>query len=164
MRAENPGSPDTHDRESLIVFLHIPKTAGTSFSHLLKRKFKPESIAQIYAPAECARPLTDHAARIESSIDCISGHIDYGIHQYLSRDCEYFSMLRDPVSRVLSHYHFTRSKDAKTHPLGEVIEFAQSSTVLEYLQRFPAIAFEQIRILSGANGMTVTRYNWPRTT
>ena len=137
------------NQESLIVFLHIPKTAGTSLSHLLRQKFKADSITQIYKPSDCVRPLADHAAGINDSIKCISGHIDYGIHEYLSRSCAYLSMVRDPVSRILSHYNFTKSKDAKTHPLGEAIEFAQNHTVVEYLERFPAISFEQIRVLSG---------------
>ena len=137
------------NHESLIVFLHIPKTAGTSLSHLLRQKFKADSITQIYKPSDCVRPLADHAAAIDDSIKCLSGHIDYGIHAYLSRDCAYLSMVRDPVSRVLSHYNFTKSKDAETHPLREAVEFAQNHSVVEYLERFPAISFEQIRVLSG---------------
>ena len=137
------------NQESLIVFLHIPKTAGTSLSHLLRQKFKADSITQIYKPSDCARPLADHAAGIDDSIKCLSGHIDYGIHEHLSRGCAYLSMVRNPISRVLSHYNFTKSKDPDAHPLGEAVEYAQNHTVVEYLERFPAISFEQIRVLSG---------------
>jgi len=140
----------------MIVFLHIPKTAGTSLSHLLSRKFKADRIVRIYSPADCARQLDEHAAKISEATDCVSGHIVYGLHTHLDRECKYFSMLRDPVSRVLSHYHFARTKDAETHPLGDVIEFAQHSTVMEYLQRFPGIAFEQIRALSGVDTLDRT--------
>ncbi len=152
------------NQDSLIVFLHIPKTAGTSLSHLLRHKFPADSITQIYKPADCARPLADQAAGIGDSVKCLSGHIDYGIHQFLPRDCVYFSMVRDPVSRVLSHYRYTRSKDANTHPLGEAVEFAQNHSAVEYLERFPAIAFEQIRVLSGVksfdrNALSVAKEN-----
>lgn len=147
------------NQKSLIVFLHIPKTAGTSLSHLLRKKFQADSITQIYTPSDCARPLADHAAEMNDSVDCVSGHINFGIHQYLDRDCIYFSMVRDPVSRVLSHYHFTRSKDAKTHPLGEAVEFAQNHTIIEYLERFPAISFEQISVLSGTRSFDRTALN-----
>jgi len=34
-------------------------------------------------------------------------HIEYGIHNYLSKPIAYFTLLRDPINRVLSHYYFT---------------------------------------------------------
>ena len=160
--SERPELETRYGQKPLFVFLHIPKTAGTSLSHLLRNKFATDSIKLIYSPAECARTLNEHAEELDASIDCISGHIDYGIHHYLARDCVYFSMMREPVSRVLSHYHFTRSQDASSHPLRDVIETAQKCTITEYLQEFPAVAFEQITALSGTKSRDSRALNMAR--
>lgn len=41
---------------------------------------------------------------------CVLGHFGFGIHRYIHRDCLYFTMLRDPVQRVISDYFFILRK------------------------------------------------------
>ena len=46
-------------------------------------------------------PETDRAA-----IRLFRGHMPYGLHTYLPQPATYFTLLRDPVERVISYYHF----------------------------------------------------------
>ncbi len=39
-------------------------------------------------------------------LQLIEGHLPYGIHEYLSQPCEYITILRDPVERMISHYYY----------------------------------------------------------
>jgi len=37
-------------------------------------------------------------------------HIEFGLHEFLSRPVSYFTLLREPVARVLSHYGFSAGR------------------------------------------------------
>ena len=37
-------------------------------------------------------------------------HVEYGLHEHLDRPVSYFTLLREPVNRVLSHYYFAREQ------------------------------------------------------
>ncbi len=39
-------------------------------------------------------------------IDLFSGHMPFGLHKYFNRDCNYITILRNPVDRVISHYYY----------------------------------------------------------
>jgi len=133
----------------VIVFLHIPKTAGTSLVHLLSKKFAERSLLRIYAPEQCRLSHAQLAELITPDTRCISGHIPYGIHEATSQSCQYFSMVRNPLDRVVSHYYFTRSQDPETHPLREVIQFCQSHSIVEFLEAYPHVVYEQIYLIGG---------------
>lgn len=83
----------------------------------------------------------------------VAGHFRYGLHKHLSRPCRYITMLRDPVRRVHSLYHYyrTRSKEWQLHltnrgynpePLGSLQEFLTDG-------RFRVADNGMVRALSG---------------
>ena len=43
------------------------------------------------------------------------GHFSFGLHQWLNRPCYYVSMVREPVSRILSLYFFLRGMWLRMH-------------------------------------------------
>lgn len=45
----------------------------------------------------------------KAAIKLLHGHLSFGLHTYLPGDSTYFTFLRDPVERVISHYYFLRS-------------------------------------------------------
>jgi hypothetical protein len=45
----------------------------------------------------------------------VRGHVHYGIHRYIPKECSYATFLREPVSRVLSLYKYVRR--TAQHPL-----------------------------------------------
>jgi hypothetical protein len=95
------------DREALI-FLHIPKTAGTTLNRIIEWQYSPFEIFtmdpyRIRATPERLKRFPEGRRR---RLRVVRGHMFYGIHECLPQGATYFTMLRDPVARVLSAYYF----------------------------------------------------------
>jgi hypothetical protein len=95
------------DRKALI-FLHIPKTAGTTLNRIIERQYSPLAIFtmdphRIRATAERFKRLPEARRR---RLQVVRGHLFYGIHEFLPQNATYITMLRDPVARLLSSYYF----------------------------------------------------------
>ncbi|PLY14739.1 MAG: hypothetical protein C0631_09445 [Sedimenticola sp.] len=86
-----------------IIFLHIPKTAGTSLKKIIRSQFDSDSIFHLYPPVTTEKhiSLNEKINRIE----LIHGHLYFGIGQQLDIDADYFTFLREPVARVLSFWN-----------------------------------------------------------
>lgn len=99
-----------------LVFLHLPKTAGTSFTHVLQRHFAPQDTCPAYLNDELAQ-LTPEAI---GSYRLVRGHFFYDALAYLHlSDFSTVTYLRDPVERVLSTYtHLQEHPDPQHHPWG----------------------------------------------
>jgi hypothetical protein len=92
-----------------VIFLHIPKTAGTTLLEILDRQYPPEAVFSIGAIAQesiAQFEMMDEEER--SKIRLLRGHMGYGLHEFLPGPVQYFTILRDPVARVISHYNFIR--------------------------------------------------------
>lgn len=87
----------------LLYFLHIPKTAGTSFMKFL-RGFIPEN--EIF-PGHFWAELRDNLPSNWEKYKLIWGHYGYGLINILPSPTTVITMLRDPVERTISHYHHT---------------------------------------------------------
>jgi len=67
----------------------------------------PESL-----PAAAARFCQLPDARRDRVRLFYSEHLEFGLHEYLARPVSYFTLLREPVARVLSHYDFAADRRA----------------------------------------------------
>ena len=96
------------------VFLHIPKASGTTIRTILSREYGASKIAYYEPETEHsehhASPEIYLASRLaKGDVRLITGHLRYGIHEFLRRPCRYFSMLRDPIDRAISEYFYAFS-------------------------------------------------------
>lgn len=94
-------------REALI-FLHIPKTAGTTLNRIIESQYSPFAIFtmdphRIRATAARFKRLPEARRR---RLQVVRGHLFYGIHEFLPQGATYITMLREPVARLLSAYYF----------------------------------------------------------
>ena len=90
-----------------VVFLHIPKTAGRTLSSSLVRNFPPRDTIHLDI---LDSKLDDEMERIplesRSRARLLWGHVPYGVHTHMPRSCEYVTVLREPVARVVSVYKY----------------------------------------------------------
>ncbi|MEO7725286.1 MAG: sulfotransferase family 2 domain-containing protein [Chthoniobacterales bacterium] len=100
-----------------VIFLHLPKTAGTTVNRLieweypLKEMYSVDPVLFQWSAAHL-RALSPERLR---KIRMFKGHMAFGLHEVLPQKATYITVLRDPVDRVISAFHFMRSY--KLHPL-----------------------------------------------
>lgn len=97
--------------DKTLIFLHISKTAGTSIRYVLRKNYPRREIFHVIdmSAARFYFALLDLRSR-HRRFGCVMGHFGYGVHRFVHHDCQYFTMLRDPVKRMISKYHFTLRK------------------------------------------------------
>lgn len=108
----------SRDRDdTLNVFIHIPKTAGTSFNTLLTREFGSNRILHAPDSAHDSGYCTYRsiAAPEKARVRLLRGHILHGIDKHIQRGVNYFTILREPISRIRSFLNHMAS-EAAVHP------------------------------------------------
>jgi hypothetical protein len=90
-------------KEELLLFLHIQKTAGSTLRTFIKNQYDEDEIW-------FGSSLDKLKEYDPNKLKCVGGHFPYGIHQNFNRPFSYFTMLRDPVDRVLSYYYFIKNR------------------------------------------------------
>jgi hypothetical protein len=108
-----------------IIFLHLPKTGGVTLRGALKWKYAPEML----------------------NLETLTKP-DYGVHEYMPQRCDYITLLREPVARVVSYYYYVLG-----HPKHwRHAEMVRSGMSLdEFAETSPerGVENDQTRILSG---------------
>lgn len=101
---------------SKIVFIHIPKTAGTSFRRLLDKQYPGHKLLPLYEPYPYTPEVLARLKRQAQQATACIGHVPFGIDRQLGIDARYVTFLRDPVERVVSYYrHNQRHANARFH-------------------------------------------------
>jgi hypothetical protein len=102
----------------LLVFVHIQKTAGLSLRKILLREYGGRSHVQLL-PNVFTRPqgsleeVRRIAAETPEGIRVIHGHIMFWPDIVWSPSTRFFTLLRDPVGRVISHFHWLRERSRR---------------------------------------------------
>jgi len=95
----------------IILFFHIPKTAGTSVREqiIFHLKMKPEKRLNVKDISDIA--YMPH--QVLNSFDFISGHIGIQLLNRIERPTVKLIFLRDPVARTRSQYQYLKKLAAK---------------------------------------------------
>jgi len=128
MPEPRPSRPaDNTDGEALWLFVHIPKTAGSSFRSALAQRLKPEHNINIQKWRGTRSRTDAFAQAIDQflALDKVerfvfaSGHLlmpeVVRIRESLGRPVKLLTMLREPVTRVISDYRYQRTPAHPTH-------------------------------------------------
>jgi hypothetical protein len=113
--------------DRIPLFLHIPKTGGTTLTNCIYRHRKADDYYEseegrlvdgIYyypggfhregpgakeAPSAFSAQVKQALSRHD--VRAVVGHFSFGIHAHIDRPSTYMTLLRDPVERVVSLYH-----------------------------------------------------------
>jgi Galactose-3-O-sulfotransferase len=117
----------------VLMYLHIPKTAGTSLTDIIYDQYSDSSGSceeagmfregVYYYPGEpgfvrpCKaeqvyrinQPSTISNAMRRSELRVVAGHFSFGLHMLIDRRTTYVTMLRHPVERIVSlYFHLKR--------------------------------------------------------
>ncbi|MEM8722327.1 MAG: sulfotransferase family 2 domain-containing protein [Cyanobacteria bacterium P01_G01_bin.39] len=106
----------------IVIFLHIPKAAGTTLRDILYRRYEKGHIYELDGQnfVQSIEDFKQLPAKEKDEIRLLMGHMYFGLHEYLSSPSTYITMLRNPVKKVISYYHFISRKS--NHPDYELIK------------------------------------------
>jgi hypothetical protein len=94
--------------DSCLIYLHVPKTAGTTMTSILRLRLKylPSERLSFETLGGAPSDIEDIPFERRARARLVYGHVHYGIHQWIPRPSRYFTILRDPVRRVVSLYRY----------------------------------------------------------
>ena len=155
-----PTAPD------ILIHMHIPKTGGTSLNSMLQHAFPSDEVADTMVIDDrlynglgvasydlCVQRLTSYSAVDLRRIRYVTGHLCFGVHRIFNRPAKYFTVIRNPVDRVISDFFFRIQeneaylKDGKPLSFEEYVEAQQDVFLRDY----------QVRVISGSAELEAAR-------
>lgn len=113
-------SNPNQSNEPTLIFIHILKTAGTTLNTIIEKHYPPHRTFATFPvrhhPDGSLKKFMQLTDAEKANIDVLYGHMSYGLHEHLPRPARYFTILRDPVERVISRYfHIRRDVHSQLH-------------------------------------------------
>ncbi len=100
-----------------LVFVHIPKTAGSPLIRILRRQYGSDTgwlrgahLNFYENPERCLAELEQLRESWPPEIRAVHGHLSFHLREYFPADARFVTVLREPVDRTLSHYAHLVSK------------------------------------------------------
>ncbi len=128
--ALSAGEPAGADEAAspVVAFLHIPKAGGITLSEYIFNHVRIEQNGDDGAVKEGVLLLPygffkepglavpDHIPELlrAPGLRAVLGHFWFGLHEHVNRPWRYVTLLRNPVDRILSLYHFLQLADRMT--------------------------------------------------
>jgi|SRR5690242_15336244 galactose-3-O-sulfotransferase len=121
--------------DGAIIFVHPPRTGGSTLSRVIDWEYSPREICDIdgrfyYWSLDRIRQWPQ--ARL-AKMRVFKGHMPFGLHRSIPQPSTYITMLRDPVDRTISEYYARRYR--RSHPIAD--RDAKRLTFDEYIRQVP---------------------------
>lgn len=99
---------------TVLIFLHMPKTGGSTLQGIIQRQYSIDSTYDIDGSGMVALQrsvdyLRSMSGRDLKKITCLKGHMPFGAHRLFNKPSVYVTMLRHPYERAISEYYFARN-------------------------------------------------------
>jgi hypothetical protein len=105
-----------------VLFLHIPKAGGTTLGEYVYNQARaPDDSDEgllnagvlfipygFFKEADLRVPEHIRPTLARTDLRAVVGHFWFGVHEHLRRPSTYVTLLRDPVERVVSLYHYLK--------------------------------------------------------
>lgn len=138
-----------------VVFLHIPKTAGTSFNTILswqyghRQSFMSPSADPTYWD-EGKGAINQLSKVQQADLALVRGHMRFGVDELLLQSCTYITFLRNPVDRFISHYYHALQEGAGA-PLHDAVDASDGLRDFIASGRAERMLNLQVRMIAGAD-------------
>ena len=126
--------------DPVLLYLHIPKAGGTTVGEFIYNQCQngtdhDEGLIKngvFFTQDGFFKKTANHSqeqfyqALQRDDLRAVMGHFSFGIHNYIKRAYKYVTVLREPVSRVISLYHYLKLENSMSFE-----DFAGSSIYRE---------------------------------
>jgi len=132
-----------------LVFLHLPKTGGSTLASIIRRSYHPRELYEVYGepPDPAIEAFATMAPERRAHYRAVIGHLNLGLRDLVPGPVTMVTMLRHPVDRALSTYYSIRERSS--HPLNRTLTDPDMS-LARALERGLTTEFDnlQTRVLS----------------
>ncbi len=138
----------------LVAHLHIPKCGGTSLDTLLQREYTGFRYIRVWSKMPADRWQDEWGTPHEVvAAGCISGHFDWRFFSLLPAgvDVTVLTILRDPVDRLLSLYHYWREQPQRYRDEVRRLSFAEFANTGRASEYWTAVDNVMTRRLAGVS-------------
>ncbi len=108
-----------------VLFLHIPKAGGTTLGEFVFNQCRTDDEydeglikSGVFFMShgffkEFDLSVPEHVQKIlrRPDLRAVVGHFGFGLHEYINRPSTYITLLRNPVERIISLYHYLKLED-----------------------------------------------------
>jgi hypothetical protein len=107
--------------DDVLLYLHIPKTGGTSLISILEAQFGDDEVLPLHSPIQEDYFWSFSQSEL-NSFRFVRGHYrvgpyDHHIYKHVVQNPFFITLMRDPTDRIISEYrHISRTSH---HPLHE---------------------------------------------
>jgi hypothetical protein len=154
--AKSYSQPGIQHDPAVQIFTHIPKTAGTTLDWITKAICIKYDLAMYrvrgglhdsilsWNKNSAIDELMQFPREALQTMDFVTGHLPFGIHELLERPFTYITLIREPVFQMISYFNFLVMRN--------VIE--RSSTIQDLIKSRNLVDNMQVRQLCGLDSLT----------
>ncbi len=145
--ADQPVDPALQNHAGPLLFVHVPKTAGSSLYSVLRTMLKPPELLKLHPDVETLARIDALPRRHADRLKMLYGHVDVHLAKRIVPLWQCVTLLRDPVDRIVSYYAFTKHMNS-----GANSELARRTSIMQWIDalRLPETDNGMVRRFAGA--------------
>lgn len=88
--------------------MHSPRSGGTTLRSILRYQYGSKSLHSFRNgfTSDGIKSYFELSNSKQKQIKCFRGHITFGLHEYVPKNCTYITIIRDPIQRILSLFGY----------------------------------------------------------
>ena len=134
------------ERSDIDIFLHIPKTGGTTLGVPLRLIYGYGRSLQV--GSDDLEAYRDLSVQEQRRIQLLKGHVSFGVHERCPGTARYFTLVREPVAQVDSFHRMLLEEYTRSQFSTESLEAYVQSSHRTYVPN------RQLRMITGIDDDT----------